>query len=98
VSDIPKQKYTAEVKELPVKMVKVGKGIGPMARKLSLVEQTLRKWGKATERSQLYLASAKASPPAQIELPRLRAENVRLWIACEIIKELAVYFARSTRR
>ncbi len=41
---IPKQEYTAEFKELAVKQVKDGQGIGPVARELGLVEQTLRNW------------------------------------------------------
>ena len=41
---IPKQEYTAEFKELAVKRVKAGQGIGAVARELGLVEQTLRNW------------------------------------------------------
>jgi len=43
---IPKQKYTIEFKEQAVKQVEMGKSIGLVAKKLGLVEQTLRKLGK----------------------------------------------------
>ena len=36
---IPKQEYTAEFKELAVKRVKTGQGIGTVARELGLVER-----------------------------------------------------------
>lgn len=35
---IPKQEYTAEFKELAIRCVKDGQGIGPVARDLGLVE------------------------------------------------------------
>ena len=34
-----------------VKRVRAGQGLGPVARELGLVEQTLRNWVKAAERS-----------------------------------------------
>ena len=57
---IPKQQYTAEFKELVVKRVKAGQGIGAVARELGLVEQTLRNWVKAAaagERTWFWLPS-----------------------------------------
>ena len=44
---IPKQEYTAEVKELAVKRVKDGMTAGAAAKELGLVDQTLRNWVKA---------------------------------------------------
>ena len=35
---IPKQEHTAEFKELAVKRLKAGQGVGPVARELGLVE------------------------------------------------------------
>jgi transposase len=83
---IPKQEYTAEFKELAVKRVKAGQGIGAVARELGLVEQTLRNWVKAAAAGKLNGAGSKAVTPEQMELSRLRAENIRLQRQCEILK------------
>jgi len=91
---IPKQEYTAEFKELAVKRVKAGQGVGPVARELGLVEQTLRNWAKAAELGQLNPPGAKIITPEQMELSRLRAENARLRMECEILKKATAYFAK----
>ena len=83
---IPKQEYTAEFKELAVKRVKAGQGIGAVAWELGLVEQTLRNWVKAAAAGKLSGAGSKAITPEQMELSRLRAENIRLQRQCEILK------------
>ena len=75
---IPKQEYTAEFKELAVKRVKSGQGIGAVAKELGLVEQTLRNWVKAAQGRQAASAGGKAVTPEQMELSRVRAENARL--------------------
>ena len=91
---IPKQEYTAEFKELAVKRVKAGQGIGAVARELGLVEQTLRNWVKAAAAGKLNGAGSKALTPEQMELSRLRAENIRLQRQCEILKKATAYFAK----
>jgi transposase len=90
---IPKQEYTGEFKELAVKRVKAGQSIGAVARGLGLIEQTLRNWMKAAEAGKLTGAGAKVTPE-QMELSRLRAENIRLQRQCEILKKAAAYFAK----
>ena len=91
---IPKQEYTAEFKELAVKRVKDGQGIGPVARDLGLVEQTLRNWVKAAKQGKLNPAGGKAVTPEQMELSRMRAENARLRMENEILKKATAYFAK----
>ena len=91
---IPKQEYTPEFRELAVKRVKAGQSIGAVARELSLVEQTLRNWVKAADAGKLNGAGAKVVTPEQMELSRLRAENIRLQRQCEILKKAAAYFAK----
>ena len=93
---IPKQAYTAEFKELSVKRVKSGQSIGSVAKDLGLIEQTLRNWIKAADAGKLNSASGKAVTPEQMELSRLRAENIRLKRECEILKKATAYFARET--
>jgi transposase len=94
VKKIPKQEYTAEFKELAVKRVKSGQGIAAVARDLGLVEQTLRNWVKAAAQGKLTSPDAKVVTPEQMELSRLRAENARLRMECEILKKATAYFAK----
>lgn len=93
---IPKQEYTAEFKELAVKRVKGGQTVGAVAKDLGLIEQTLRNWVKASASVKLNGAGAKVVTPEQMELSRLRAENIRLKRECEILKKATAYFARET--
>ncbi|OGX03229.1 MAG: transposase [Omnitrophica bacterium RIFCSPLOWO2_12_FULL_50_11] len=93
---IPKQEYTAEFKELAVKRVKAGQTAGAVAKDLGLIEQTLRNWVKAADAGKLNGAGGKVVTPEQMELSRLRAENIRLKRECEILKKATAYFARET--
>jgi transposase len=94
---IPKQEYTAEFKELAVKRVQAGQTVGAVAKELGLVEQTLRNWVKAFEAGKLSGAGARKVTPEEMELSRLRAENLRLKRDNEILKKAAAYFARDAR-
>jgi transposase len=91
---IPKQEYTAEYKSLAVKRVKDGLTVGAAARELGLIEQTLRNWVKAADAGKLNGAGAKPITPEQMELSRVRAENIRLKRENEILKKATAYFAR----
>ena len=91
---IPKQEYTAEFKELAVKRVQGGQTVGAVARDLGLVEQTLRNWVKAAAAGKLNGAGSKVVTPEEMELSRLRAENIRLKRENEILKKATVYFAK----
>ncbi len=93
---IPKQQYTIEFKELAVKRVKDGLTAGAAAKELGLVEQTLRNWVQAATAGTLNGAGATVVTPEQMELSRLRAENVRLKRENEILKKATAYFARDT--
>lgn len=93
---IPKQEYTAEFKELAVKRVKSGQSVGSVAKDLGLIEQTLCNWVKAADAGKLAGVGAKIVTPEQMELSRLRAENVRLTRENEILKKATAYFARET--
>jgi len=94
---IPKQEYTPEFKELAVKRVTSGQGIGAVAKDLGLVEQTLRNWVKSAKNGKngkLNPLGTKVVTPEQMELSRLRAENARLRLECEILKKATAYFAK----
>jgi transposase len=88
---IPKQEYTTEFKE---RAVKEGKSIGLSAKELGLVEQTLRNLVKLSAAGKLTGAGTKPVTQEQMDLSRLRAENVRLKRECEILKKATAYFAR----
>ena len=84
---IPKQEYTIEFKAQAVKQVKMGKSIGLVTKKLVLVEQTLCNWVKLAAAGKLNGTGTKVVIPKQMDLSRLRAENVRLKRECEILKK-----------
>jgi transposase len=94
---IPKQEYTTEFRELAVKRHKEVGSISVVAKELGLIEQTLRNWVKAAEAGKLTGAGSKPITPEQMELSRLRAENIRLKREFEIIKKAMAYFAREAR-
>lgn len=91
---IPKQRYTTEFKELAVNRITGGASIAVVARELGIGEQTLRNWVKAAAQGKLKGAGNKVVTPEQMELSRLRAENVRLKRENDIIKKAAAYFAK----
>ncbi len=91
---IPRQSYTLEFKELAVKRVKDGQSFSAVAKELGINEQTLRNWSSAAARGALRGSSTKPVSEEQMELSRLRAENVRLKRENEIIKKAAAYFAK----
>jgi transposase len=94
IAKIPKQEYTAEFKELAVKRVKSGQAVGMVAKELGLIEQTLRNWVKAFDAGKLNGPGAKKVTPEEMELSRLRAENIRLQRQVEILKKATAYFAK----
>jgi transposase len=91
---IPRQEYTAEFKELAVKRVQDGLTPGAAAKELGLNEQTLRNWVKAAKAGKLKGAGSRPVTPEQMELSRLRAENIRLQRQVEILKKATAYFAK----
>jgi transposase len=90
---IPKQAYTAEFKELAVKRVKDGQSVGMVCRELGLSDQTLRNWIKAAAEGKLN-GAGRVVTAEEMELSRLRAENLRLKRENEILKKATAYFAR----
>ena len=91
---LTRQAFTLEFKELAVRRVKDGQSVGAVCKDLGLSEQTLRNWVKASAAGRLNGAGAKMVTPEEMELSRLRAENLRLKRELEIIKKAAAYFAK----
>lgn len=91
---IPKQAYTAEFKELAVKRIKGGQSVSMVCKELGLSDQTVRNWVKASAEGKLNGAGGRVVTPEEMELSRLRAENLRLKRENEILKKATAYFAR----
>ena len=85
---IPKQAYTTEFKELAVKRVKEGQSVGTVCRELGLSDQTVRNWVKAAAEGKLNGAGGRIVTPEEMELSRLRAENLRLKRENEILAQV----------
>jgi transposase len=85
---IPKQAYTTEFKELAVKRVKEGQSVGTVCRELGLSDQTVRNWVKAAAEGKLNGAGGRIVTPEEMELSRLRAENLRLKRENEILTQV----------
>ena len=91
---IPKQAYTIEFKELAVKRIKAGQSVSMVCKELGLSDQTVRNWVKALAEGRLSGAGSRVVTPEEMELSRLRAENLRLKRENEILKKATAYFAR----
>ena len=91
---LSKQAYTAEFKVLAVKRVKSGQSVSAVVKDLGLGDQTLRNWVKAVAEGKLNGAGSRVVTPEEMELSRLRAENLRLKRENEILKKATAYFAR----
>ena len=91
---IPKQAYTTEFKELTVKRIKDGQSVSMVCKELGLSDQTVRNWVKAAAEGKLSGAGGRAVSAEEMELSRLRVENLRLKRENEILKKATAYFAR----
>ena len=91
---IPKQAYTTEFRELAVKRITDGQSVSTVCKELGLSDQTVRNWVKAAAEGRLTGAGGKLVTQEEMELSRLRSENIRLKRELEIIKKAAAYFAR----
>ena len=91
---IPRQAYTTEFKELAVKRIKDGQSVSTVCKELGLSDQTVRNWVKASAEGKLNGAGSRVVTPEEMELSRLRAENLRLKRENEILKKATAYFAR----
>ncbi len=91
---ILKQAYPTEFKERAVKRVKDGQSISAVVKELGLSDQTLRNWVKASAEGKLKGAGGKGVTPEEMELSRLRVENLRLKRENELLKKATAYFAR----
>lgn len=91
--------YTAEFKLQAVRMVTDQKlAVAEAARRLDVGGNPLRTWKKAFEERGNDAFPGHGNPtPADDELRRLRAENVRLRAERDLLTKAAAYFASPPR-
>jgi len=93
VKKLPKPSYTTEFRELAVQRVKAGNSFSTVSKELAVNQQSLRNWVKAFDAGKLGGPGSRTVTPDQMEISRLRVENIRLLRQCEILKKAAAYFA-----
>lgn len=89
-----KQAYTVEFKELAVKRVKDGQRVSTVCKELGLSDQTIRNWVKEAAEGKLDGAGGRVVTAEEMELSRLRAENLRIKRENATLKKATAYFAR----
>ena len=96
---IPRGKYTKEFREEAVKLITEEKLSYPEAgRRLQLAPTTIMNWVKASKTGKLGEIGKNYRPltEVEIELARVKKENVTLKMECEILKKAAAYFAKES--
>ncbi len=96
---IPRGKYTKEFREEAVKLITEEKLSYPEAgRRLQLAPTTIMNWVKASKAGKLGEIGKNYRPltEVEIELARVKKENVTLKMECEILKKAAAYFAKES--
>ena len=94
--------YTQEFKMEAVRQVRAGQAQSVVANVLSIPKASLGNWVRLAGKGELAPGVADTQAlkvtPEQMEIARLRAENVRLRMEREIAKKAAAYFAQDTLR
>jgi transposase len=94
---VPKGIYTKEFKEEAVKLVlEAGLSVPEVARRLSVGKSTIEYWVRKAKKG--ILSGRDKVTPEDMELARLRKENVELKMEREILKKAAAYFAKESLR
>ena len=95
----PNGKYNKEFREEAVKLVTEEKlSLPEAARRLSLPTSTLANWLKAQQAGKLGDIGKTYRPLTELEmeLARVKKENVELKMERDILKKAAAYFARES--
>jgi len=88
--------FTREFKVEAVKLVtEKGYSVAEAARSLGIGQTLLHSWKLALENGGDEAFPGQGKPPAsEEELQRLRAENKRLQMECDILKKATAFFAK----
>lgn len=96
---IPQGRYTREFRQEAVKLVIEEKlSLPEVGRRLSLAPSTLAYWVKAYKAGKLGEIGKAQKPLTEVEmeLTKVRKENITLRMENEILKKAAAYFARES--
>jgi transposase-like protein len=89
------RRFTAEFKADAVRLVQSGgQSIGLVAMDLDLTETTLQEWVRRAEIEAAEGRPVSVSEAERAELIRLRQENKRLQMECEILNKATAFFAK----
>ena len=90
-----RRSYGDEFKIEAVKLVtEKGYSVTEAARSLGIGQTLLRCWKKTLEEKGKQAFPGHGNLPASDELHRLRAENKRLQMECDILKKATAFFAK----
>src|SRR5262245_49993733 len=91
-----RRSYTPEFKLEAVKLItEKGYSVAEAARSLGIGETLLRSWKQAFDKQGAQAFPGHGHlPPLEEELRRLKAENKRLQMECDILKKATAFFAR----
>ena len=93
-----RRSFPPEFKAQAVQLVtEQGRSLAEVARDLDLSESLLRSWKAALAAGGAQAFPGRGNPPAlEEELRRLRAENKRLQMERDILKNATAFFARES--
>ena len=91
------KRYSAELQEQLVRLVRGGRGPKELAREFEPSEQTIRNWVKQAELDEGSRSDGLKTEERE-ELTRLRRENARLKEEREILSKAAAWFAQETEK
>jgi transposase len=91
-----RRSYTREFKLEAVKLVtEKGYSVAEAARSLGIGQTLLRSWTLTVkQQGEQAFPGHGHLPPAEDEIRRLRAENKRLQMECDILKKATAFFAK----
>jgi transposase len=94
---VPKGIYTREFKEEAVKLVtEAGLSIPEVGRRLSVGKSTIEYWVRKAKAGTVSDRGKKMVTAEEMELNRLRRENIELKMERDILKNATAYFARES--
>ena len=91
------KRYSAELQEQLVRLVRAGRSPGDLAREYEPSQQTIRNWVKQAELDDGSRSDGLTTDDRQ-ELTRLRRENARLKEERDILSKAAAWFAQETEK
>ncbi|CAB3774997.1 transposase [Paraburkholderia humisilvae] len=86
MSELKRARYTLEFRMEAVRLVKAGQNLAAVSAMLSVATQTISNWVKAEQEGKPGGAGTKPVSPEQMGRPCLGAENARLKMERDMLK------------